>query len=303
MKAEELYVFRVRLCDNEIDRDGEAFTTSALQKLAKMFEGKTGIFDHNPKGENQTARIFETEVEQKPEQKTTYGQTYACLNAKAYMVRNEKNAGLIMDIDAGIKKEVSVSCSTAFLKCSICGADWRSERCGHKKGEEYQNKICYGILEEPTDAYEWSFVAIPAQRKAGVIKSFLQGGEKGMECRDYKQLMKAFSQAENHVELTAEEARALVHEIRALEQDAIVGKEYLTQLRNRVEKMSFLVGEQIEPEVLESVIHKMDFKELKAYEKFYEKKLEQKNSDGWEEVQLAPGKKETAERKNQMFKI
>ena len=56
LTQEEVFLFDVRLCDNEIDRDGERFSLEALEQLKTLFVGKTGIFDHNPKGENQTAR-------------------------------------------------------------------------------------------------------------------------------------------------------------------------------------------------------------------------------------------------------
>ena len=63
LEADEVYVFSLLLCDNAVDRDGERFSSGALQKLASLFVGKTGIFNHDPKGQNQTARIFETAVE------------------------------------------------------------------------------------------------------------------------------------------------------------------------------------------------------------------------------------------------
>ena len=37
LKKEEVYVFSVVLCDNEIDRDYECFTKESLDKLAEMF--------------------------------------------------------------------------------------------------------------------------------------------------------------------------------------------------------------------------------------------------------------------------
>lgn len=52
VSAQEVYTFPVILCDNEIDRDGERFSVPALERLAELFVGKTGIFDHDPKGEN-----------------------------------------------------------------------------------------------------------------------------------------------------------------------------------------------------------------------------------------------------------
>ena len=58
---DEVYLFDVVLCDNDIDRDGECFSENALISLQKLFVGVTGIFDHNPSSQNQTARIFQTE--------------------------------------------------------------------------------------------------------------------------------------------------------------------------------------------------------------------------------------------------
>lgn len=46
LKAGEVYAFGVRLCDNEIDRDGERFPLETLQELERLFVGKSGVFDH-----------------------------------------------------------------------------------------------------------------------------------------------------------------------------------------------------------------------------------------------------------------
>ena len=172
LKKERVYAFPVILCDNEIDRDGERFSGQSIEKLATLFVGKTGIFDHDPKGRNQTARIFDTCVDRPEGKLTSDGEQYICLVARAYMVRNDRSAALIDEIDAGIKKEVSISCAVAKKTCSVCGKDIYKERCPHIKGREYGGKKCYVSLEEPTDAYEWSFVAVPAQVNAGVTKTF-----------------------------------------------------------------------------------------------------------------------------------
>ena len=63
LAKEDVYVFSVNLCDNDVDRDFECFSLSALNRLAVLFEGKTGIFDHNAKSTLQTARIFKAWVE------------------------------------------------------------------------------------------------------------------------------------------------------------------------------------------------------------------------------------------------
>ena len=170
--ADEIYVFPLILCDNEIDRDGEKFSSESLEKLAELFIGKTGIFDHNMSSKDQTARIFETEIIRDPSRRTADGEIYTCLSAKAYMLRSNKNKELIAEIDAGIKKETSVGCSVGNIKCSVCGKDMKRGECSHIKGRTYAGRKCFGILSDPLDAYEWSFVAVPAQRNAGVVKSY-----------------------------------------------------------------------------------------------------------------------------------
>ena len=62
LTAEQVYVFSLRLCDDQIDRDWERFDTNALPTLAKLFIGKTGIVDHKWSTDSQVARIFETQV-------------------------------------------------------------------------------------------------------------------------------------------------------------------------------------------------------------------------------------------------
>lgn len=179
LTEEEVYCFPVILCDNETDRDCERFSIPAVKALSGLFVGKTGIFDHNASGKNQTARIYFAETVSDPTVKTRSGEIYTCLKAKAYMIRTDSNADVIKEIEGGIKKEVSVCCSVKQERCSICGADRKSVGCSHVKGSYYNGKLCEGVLEEPTDAYEWSFVAVPAQPNAGVTKSF--GGGQASE--------------------------------------------------------------------------------------------------------------------------
>lgn len=174
LDVENVYVFSLTLCDNDIDRDFECFTKESLDALCELFKGKTGIFDHNMKSESQNARIFQTWVEKSNERKTKNAKPYYRLKAKAYMIRTKKNESLIAEIEGGIKKEVSIGCAVSKTVCSICGSDMKEEFCGHKKGKTYDGKLCFGILSSPVDAYEWSFVAVPSQRLAGVTKGFSQ---------------------------------------------------------------------------------------------------------------------------------
>ena len=98
-RAEELYVFPVSLCDNDIDRDMERFSDSALDKMKSLYIGKTGIFDHYPTFENQTARIYDTEVVTDLTKTTKYGAPYKYLKGMEYMVRTDTNKDIIAEID------------------------------------------------------------------------------------------------------------------------------------------------------------------------------------------------------------
>lgn len=173
LDPDEVYTFSVILCDNDIDRDGERFSDSALATLRELFVGKTGISDHDPSSLNQTARIFDTQVVTDGSKLTADGRTYKSLRADVYMVKTDENRSLIAEIDAGIKKEVSISCRADKKICSICGADRNKAPCAHIKWSTYGGKVCHTILDGISDAYEWSFVAIPAQVNAGVTKRFV----------------------------------------------------------------------------------------------------------------------------------
>ena len=167
-KPEEVYTFSVVLCDNEVDRDGECFTKETLEELAKLFVGKTGILDHEPTSKNQTARVFDAAVKEIPGKVTSLNEPYAQLTARAYVPRNDGTKAFIESIESGIRKEVSVGCAVKKRVCSVCGA----ESCVHVPGKTYNGKRCVRILSGAADAYEFSFVAVPAQVNAGVTKRF-----------------------------------------------------------------------------------------------------------------------------------
>ena len=170
-EPEQVYCFAVRLCDNDIDRDHERFDDQALRDMAPLFEGKAGLFDHQWSAKQQVARLYKAEVVVEAGKATRDGRPYQYLKGYAYMLRGESCDALIADIEGGIKREVSVGLSCSKATCSLCGRVWG--QCDHVKGhvyDGYSDIKCHVVLSEPTDAYEWSFVAVPAQREAGVMK-------------------------------------------------------------------------------------------------------------------------------------
>lgn len=273
--GEEVYTFSVVLCDNEVDRDFERFHVDALKSLSELFLGKTGIFDHNMKTGNQAARIYDTALETVENRNTSYGAPYMRVVAKAYLPKCDKNTDLIMEIESGMKKEVSVGCAVAERICSICGANQRLALCKHKKGKTYSVKgkkeVCSTILNNPTDAYEWSFVAVPAQREAGVIKMFVkERGETTVE-----QILKSMEEADDGVFLSKEEIQQVMCHMQELEALAVCGKAYRDEVSRNVVKLCGLAQPQISSDVIKRVTDGMNLEDLKVFEKAFRAKAEE----------------------------
>ena len=265
LKSEDVFVFSVVLCDNEIDRDGERFTVESLKTLEKLFVGKTAIMNHSMKAEDQSARTFKTELISDG-RKNSLGEDYYYLKAWAYMVRTEKNADLIKEIEAGIKKETSVSCSVSEVRCSVCGTNRRKRRCAHVKGEEYDSKICFDELINPTDAYEWSFVAVPAQKNAGVTKGFSKKEE-----RNTQDILKSIEKSEE-VTLSKEECAELYNAVKQLREKAKDGEEYRNSLVKSAIALSAVVFPEIGAEGFGEICKSLSVENLKMLNSALEKK-------------------------------
>ena len=294
----EVYIFSLVLCDNEIDRDFEQFSPASLKALAEMFKGKSGIFDHNPRAEYQSARIFDASVIEHKDKRNSVGETYFTLTAKAYIPLNEKSRSLIEEIETGIKKEVSISCSVSEKICSLCGGDTRSSRCRHTPGEIYDGKQCYGILENPTDAYEWSFVAVPAQPAAGVIKAFKDKNDKEVKVELSQIKEKIFSAKEN-LTLSQEETDALRKELRRLEELSRWGEEYKSALTEDTVKLCAVTVPELSPSSVRSICAFMEPEELKKFKGAFEARAKRETPLS---PQLAPAEK-GGHSPNSQFKI
>ena len=254
---QEVYAFSLALCDKE-----------ALETLGELFLGKTCIFDHEQKSVNQTARIYRTALRREPGRKTRAGEEYVQLTARAYLPKTQGNGEVIELIESGILKEVSVSCSVKRKVCGLCGR----EHCGHEKGKEYPEGLGHLVLLEPTDAYECSFVAVPAQREAGVTKSFLQG----------------------------EREAALERRVRELEEKARWGEAYRESLERDVLRCAALAQPDLPASVMKSAMRGLSLGELSQLGKSYQAMVQETMPL---KPQLAPEDRERRPESNGEYRI
>ena len=291
LTRDDIFTFSVVLCDNEIDRDIERFDTEALEKLSQLFVGKPGIFDHSMKSSDQTARIFEISLVEDEFKRTTYGEKYTYLKAKAYMPLTKKNEDLIKEINAGIKKEVSINCSVSKKICSICNKDARSSSCRHEKGKDYNKKVCHHILCEPTDAYEWSFVAVPAQRNAGVTKHFK---ERTVDFLENESIFSVLKSVDDTLTLSREQSKNLLCEIEKLERKAHDGEEYRNFLKGEIMRLGVRAMPSVSSKSMGNICNLLSIEDLKRLKSDLEKSAEK--SEG--KPQLAASDTEKSEENN-----
>lgn len=194
LDREEVYAFRFVGCDTRVDRDHEHFTPAALGKLAQLSVGRPVLRDHNWSADTQTARIYAAAVEPVGNEER--------LVLRAYMARNGATEATIQAIDAGILREVSVGCGCGSAVCGICGNDKTKTWCEHVPGQKYNGKTCTVALDDVRDAYEFSFVAVPAQKGAGTVKAY--GGE---DCKPQAKPPAQTGDVEKELELLALEEK------------------------------------------------------------------------------------------------
>lgn len=262
---EEVYAFTVVLCDNEIDRDSERFSDEALEKLSELFVGVTGIADHEPASRNQTSRIFSCRTESVPGKTTSDGIPYRRLTARAYMPRSAQNEEMILALDSGVKKEVSVGCAVKERICSVCGKD--ISRCEHVKGRKYAGKSCFVTLSEPVDAYEWSFVAVPAQKEAGVVKHCRFAKEITNEKEGGKMELKEKLFSKKEQSFSCDEMEELAKRFSALEEEAQEGRYYRSTLISEVKSLAMLTLPALGEDILADITGGLSARQLNELKK------------------------------------
>src|SRR5438094_518134 len=172
--AEALYVRRMVLANDALDRTYERFPPAVLERFAQTLPGKPVLVAHD-KSELPIGVIYRAAV--RPAREGEAGQ-YS-LEAALYMRRTAANAEVREQIDAGVIRAVSIGFRYDTRLCSVCGADYfdcphdPGERIDGETGRQADGAIVYytyaGDLAR-YEACECSLVYLGCQQQAAIVK-------------------------------------------------------------------------------------------------------------------------------------
>ena len=106
-------------------------------------------------------------------------------------------------------------------------------------GQLYGEKRCHVVLSDVTDAYEWSFVAVPAQREAGVTKQFGMETDGERRCKQLEQQLQNRNALLNRVE---------------------------NSLRQEIVRLRFLVEGSAAQDAVSAAVERMSLEELLGFQ-------------------------------------
>ena len=253
LTADDVYVFKVILCDNDVDRVYDKMSDAFLEEFAEKSKGLTGLKDHDWESDNQLSRLYDTEVVIDTENVTILGEPRKYVLGKAYTLT--KYTDYIDKINAGLLKEASISFDSIDDTCSICGAVTTKGSkeiaiCpnGHEMGKIYDGKLCYNNINKLKDSYEWSLVAVPCQRGSGIKNKNMENGGKGIMKKSKFMLQKllnskAFKEADEETKKALEEVAEATEDVDLSEEDikALIAEN--TRLKEEIEVLKAKVKE------------------------------------------------------------
>lgn len=167
--AEQLYIFSLRMCNNEIDSDYDKLSETFLQQFAEHINNGTAplIKDHTWSSDGQIGRVYRAEV--LSDGVNSLGEPFTYVLGYAYVSASSE---VVARIKLGLLSEVSVGFDGSAYTCSVCGEPVKSHdhQCpqGHVFGSIHEDAPIYRNVNQCLAALECSFVPVPAQEGAEI---------------------------------------------------------------------------------------------------------------------------------------
>lgn len=155
LRMDQVYVRSMYLCSTQpCDSDHCQFSLKALQSISEKIIGQSVMVGHN-RSSLPLARFFKSSIVEKKDEQSN--EPIYFVRAWFYWMRDTSGAkDLLLNIDGGIYREVSLAWRFQEWSCSVCSK--QNGRCDHKPGEMYQNQKCVRVIHHVTDVMEGSLV-------------------------------------------------------------------------------------------------------------------------------------------------
>lgn len=133
LTANDVYVFKIKICDNNFDSDRERYSSFALSDIESLLIGKTGRIKYGILDKPLIARILKTMIETDKTRVVDGNEYYTSLYACAFIVKSDGNEN-IENIVCAIENDKN---RKATLSCGVSRNN--------------------GVLTQVFDVYEWNY--------------------------------------------------------------------------------------------------------------------------------------------------
>lgn len=153
LKAEDVAVFTLDLCNDQVDRHFSRFPVEELEQINRMVLGRPLMERHDVRGSLPRGTFFRSVLHE--------DEGVVSVRPDVYVLRTAENADFIRNIEGGVYREISIGFSFGMPECSVCGRDIR--QCDHVPGRHYSEGLCHFVMHEVQDVVEGSVVASGSQ--------------------------------------------------------------------------------------------------------------------------------------------
>lgn len=153
LAPEEVAVFRLDLCNNQVDRHYSRFPDEELERVNALTPGRPLMERHDMTGTLPRGTFFRSRLHRDGNR--------VSVRPEVYVLRSAGNRDFILNIEGGVYRETSIGFSFRRPECSVCGRDLRT--CAHVPGRTYGGKPCHFVMRGVMEVLEGSVVPAGSQ--------------------------------------------------------------------------------------------------------------------------------------------
>lgn len=153
LQLEEVAVFTLDLCNNQVDRHFSRFPEEELERINQLTPGRPLMERHDLRGTLPRGTFFRSHLHRNGD--------HISVRPEVYVLRAADNHDFILNIEGGVYRETSIGFSFRTPECAVCGQDLRT--CAHVPGKSYSGKTCHFIMRDVLEVIEGSVVSAGSQ--------------------------------------------------------------------------------------------------------------------------------------------